>query len=111
MRARGPGGEPRALQSPQPSSDWEAGHGRQWGAACSQSGLEASSPIRTHFPFRVQGPALRTVSISPAFQEVCQHLTLALDADLASAQEVVRTLLQQPVDLLCHLRGEKGISQ
>lgn len=64
--------------------------------------------MRTHFPLRVQGPALRTVPISPAFQEVCQHLTLALDADLASAQEVVRTLPQQPVDLLCHLRGRKG---
>lgn len=100
--ARGPRSEPRALQRTRPGSDP--------GAACGQSGLEAGSPIRKRSPLRAQGPGLGAVPIGPAFQEVGEHLALALDADLAAAQEAVGTLPQQPVHLLRHLR-EKSLSR
>lgn len=103
MWAWGPGAEPQALRSPQPRSHREAGHGG-WGAARGQAGLVAGSPVGTQFPLRVRGPGLR-VSVGPAFQEVGEHLALALDADLAPAQEVVAARPQQPLHLLRHLQG------
>lgn len=48
--AWGAWGKPRALQSPWPSSNWEAGCRRYRGVTRSQSGLEASSSERIHFP-------------------------------------------------------------
>lgn len=76
------------LQSPQGGPD-------HWGArwtAHGQSAPEAGSAVRTRL---VQpGQALGATAISPAFQEVGEHLALALDADFASAHKVVQPLMQ-----------------
>lgn len=106
--AVGAWGEPRALQRPQPGSDRVADHGAHRGRACGQSGLEAGSPVSAHFPLCIQGPGLGAVCIGPAFQEVRQHLTLALDADLPAAHEAVSAPSQQPVNVLGHLQRRKA---